>query len=59
MDTEKLKALLAEREKLKEQELEAQEALDANYHEITGITGQCPLCGNWHYPHCGNISNVR
>ena len=23
------------------------------YDKVTSVEGICPLCRNWHYPHCG------
>ena len=37
-----------------DKEIEAlEDAKDKLYDKVTSAEGICPLCRNWHYPHCG------
>lgn len=47
--------LLAERRQHESAIRTLKDRIDDINRQITTIEGPCPLCRNWHYPHCNDL----
>ena len=49
---DKTRILLKKREANEEKIVELEDETQALTFEMCDIEGSCPVCRNWHYPHC-------